>query len=83
MTFWPNAIQEARRCFGWGKEDIYDAMRELRPQQFHKIMRSDREFGLMLDVYKARGLKGENVYIHFYIDQAGEDTLVISSFKRI
>ena len=35
---------------------------------------------IMLDVYHAQGLKGENVYIHFYIESG---KLIINSFHEL
>jgi len=35
-----------------------------------------------MDFYKARRLKGENVYTHFYIDD-DVPCLVVNSFKQI
>ena len=37
---------------------------------------------IILDVYKAPGLKGEDVYTHFYIDGDAE-LLIVNSFKQL
>jgi len=36
----------------------------------------------LIDYYKAHGLKGEDVYTHFYIDTETE-LLIVDSFKKI
>ena len=61
---------------------MLDALRRLRPGHFHKSDNSDVKPAVVLDFYKARGLKGEDVYTHFYIDDE-KRVLVINSFKRI
>jgi len=62
----PNVLKDAQSDFGWGKSDIVDALSKLKPGHF----------------YKAYGLKGEDVYIHFYIDDE-DGVLVVNSFKRV
>jgi hypothetical protein len=72
----------ALRDFGWGEKDILDAVRKLKPKCFYKTEECRVKSGQMVDYYKARGLKGENVYLHFYIDIV-TDELVIQSCKRL
>jgi hypothetical protein len=62
-----NARVDANSCFGWGIEDIEDAFSKLQNKHYKKSMRSKTIAGVILDVYHAEGLKGEDVYIHFYI----------------
>ena len=78
----PNALDDAQRDFGWGTRDILDALRKLRPGHFYKSDTSAKKHAVMLDFYKAQGLKGEDVYTHFYIDDENE-VLVVNSFKRV
>lgn len=77
-----NALDGARDAFGWNSDDILDALRRLQVKHFHKSAVSRINPQRVLDFYKARRLKGENVYIHFYVD---DDTgkLIINSFKEI
>ena len=75
-----NALSDARSLFGWETEDIARAILGLRPRDFHKTEPSKFLAGVMLDVYKARNLMGENVYTHFYMNSG---RLIINSFKQI
>lgn len=77
-----NALDGARDAFGWNSADILDAVRRLQVKHFYKSAVSKINPERVLDFYKARGLKGENVYIHFYIDE-DTGTLIINSFKEI
>ena len=78
----PNALDEARKAFGWLSEDILKALLALKPNHFYKSEKSFFDPKVVLDFYKAPGLMGENVYTHFYVnDHTGE--LVINSFKEI
>lgn len=70
------------RCFGWGMDNILDAFLKLKPQHFYKTDVSRINPENVIDYYKARGLKGENIYTHFYIDDEAE-FLIINSFKKI
>ena len=78
----PNARRDAYRCFGWESEDIIDAILKLQPKYYYKTDASRINPENVIDYYKAKGLKGENVYIHYYIDDESE-TLIINSFKEI
>ncbi len=78
----PNALNCAQRDFGWETRDILDALRRLKPGHFYKSEPSGKKHGVVLDFYKAYGLKGEDVYIHFYIDDE-DGVLVVNSFKRV
>lgn len=77
-----NALNDALRDFGWETPDVIDAVKRLQPRHFYKRDESKKKHRVVLDFYKAHGLKGEDVYIHFYIDE-GDGVLVINSFKRI
>ena len=77
-----NALDGARDAFGWRPHDILDALGRLQSKHFNKSDVSQNDPHSMLDIYKARGLKGENVYTHFYIDR-DTDTLIVNSFKEI
>ncbi|MCK4548381.1 MAG: type II toxin-antitoxin system MqsR family toxin [Candidatus Eisenbacteria sp.] len=77
----PNALWDAEEAFGWDEADIFDALGRLKPKHFYKSAESDCVPGTMLDFYKARSLKGENVYIHFYVDEETRK-LVVNSFKE-
>jgi hypothetical protein len=77
-----NALNGARNSFGWGVDEIRSAILALHPCDFDISDWSRHKPGVMIDYYKARNLKGENVYTHFYIDH-DEVIVVINSFKRI
>lgn len=77
-----NALDEARDAFGWEESDIRDAIVRLRLSHFHKSDELKTKPGIMVDYYKAPGMYGENVYMHFYVhDETGE--LIINSFKEL
>lgn len=77
-----DALRYARRDFGWETDDICQALKELRLSHFWKSEPSRIQPSVMIDVYKATGLRGEDVYTHFYIDpKTGE--LVVNSFKKL
>lgn len=77
-----NALEDALHDFGWETPDIVDALMRLRPKHFYKSDESKKKPGTLLDIYKACGLKGEDVYMHFYIDDV-KGVLVVNSFKRL
>lgn len=77
----PNALITALRDFGWETEDILDALSKLQRKHYYKTARFEKDIMIELDYYKARPLKEENVYIHFYIDP-DDNMLIINSFKR-
>jgi hypothetical protein len=76
------AKDTAGKAFGWGESDMRDALMKLQPSHFYKPGISNFEPHFPIDFYKARGLKGENVYIHFYIDDE-TNLLMVDSFKEI
>lgn len=76
-----NALDAARKDFGWEEVDIGNAFLKLQAKHFHKSEPSIKVPGVMVDVYIACGLNEEDVYTHFYIDRK-DDLLIINSFKR-
>ncbi|MDR2850211.1 MAG: hypothetical protein LBW77_06700, partial [Verrucomicrobiota bacterium] len=74
-------LKGARDAFGWETEDIKAALLALRPNHFRKSDGSTylQKDGVILDFYTMR-FKGENVYMHFYIDNGV--LLVLNSFKE-
>lgn len=77
-----NALDGARDAFGWDASDILSALSELQLKHFHGKDNSKFNPLIVVDSYRAYGLKGENVYTHFYInDKTG--LLVVNSFKEI
>ena len=72
----------ANDAFGWGFADILDALIKLQPKHFYKKAVARFDPKIVLDFYKATGLKGENVYTHFYIDDE-LNKLIVNSFKEI
>ena len=75
-----NALESAYQDFGWKTDDILDAIRKLKPAHYYKSEPSRMRKSLFIDYYKAPELKGEAVYIHFYIV---DGRLIVNSFKRI
>jgi len=77
----PKVLHTAYRDFGWGTEKILDALKKLRRRHYYKTepLRTNASTRIHVDYYRAKGLKGENVYTHFHID---DDHLVIGSFKE-
>lgn len=61
------ALLEAQRDFGWIKKDILNSLKKLRRNQCHKTERSTQSPRVMMDIYHARNLNGENVYTKLYI----------------
>jgi len=77
-----NARDSAYYDFGWNTEDILDALSKLQSKHHYKYDCSKIKPQIVIDYYKAKPLKGEAVYIHFYIDDdAG--MLIVNSFKEI
>ncbi len=74
------ARNTARNDFGWNHDDIKKAILQLKNMHFYKSSTKYDDPSIYVDYYKAKGLMGENVYIHFRIE---EDTIVICSFKEI
>lgn len=77
-----NALDGARAAFGWGPADILDALAKLQLKHFYKSDVSRIDKRIVLDYYKARRLKGEQVYTHFYIAESS-GKLIVNSFKEI
>lgn len=74
------AQETAENDFGWKKKEIVAAIMKLQISHFLKRdVRYDNP-SIHVDYYKARGLCGEDVYIHFRIEK---EILYICSFKRI
>ena len=76
-----NALYFARRHFGWEYDEILDAMKKLTRKHYHKTEPSQVRPSVMLDFYKAPGLKGENVFTHFYVDPS-TGNVIINSLKK-
>jgi hypothetical protein len=76
------ALESALNDFGWELVDILDAFKKLQRKHFYKTANSNFIPDLPIDYYKARDLKGEDIYTHFYIDKETQ-VLQVDSFKRI
>lgn len=74
------ASRGAWLSFGWRQADILDAVARLQVKHFYKREPYRENPSIEMDNYKARGLKGENVYTHFHVE---DGLLIISSFKKI
>ena len=78
-----NAIKGADVSFGWETVDILDALNNLENKHFYKSAVSNKlKSSTVLDFYKAKNLKGENIYIHYYIND-DEGMLIVNSFKQL
>jgi len=75
-----NALDSADEDFGWGPDEISNAIGALTGKHFVKSEDHRRYPSIKVDYYRARGLKGENVYTHFYTKGG---VLIVSSFKQI
>jgi len=75
-----DAVRGALKSFGWEISEIRKAILKLQPKHFYKTEKHFSNPGIYVDYYKARGLMGENVYIHLHVDNG---FLVIESFKEI
>jgi hypothetical protein len=74
------AKDTAFKHFSWRTDKIKKAFLKLQPKHFYKRGVKYDNPGIAVDYYKAYGLMGEDVYIHFRIE---EGVLIICSFKRI
>lgn len=77
-----NALRTALDDFEFEMDDIKKAISLLQLKHFYKSENSKIIDRLILDVYKARNLLGENIYTHLYIDD-NSGQLIINSFKRL
>jgi len=79
------ALKTAEADFGWKRDDIIRAFKRLSARDFYKTApKYDSSPAVMVDYYKAWNMMGEQVYIHFRIDDKEDGQfLVICSFKRI
>jgi hypothetical protein len=77
-----NALKSALDDFEFAMDDIKTAISLLQLKHFYKSENSKMIDRLILDVYKARNLLGENIYTHLYIDD-NSGKLIINSFKRL
>jgi len=78
------ALDCANRDFGWDYPAIRDALCGLKDRHFYKSERHRVIPGVVVDIYKARKLKGEDVYLHFYVDYLdGEERVILNSFKHL
>jgi len=82
VQFTGTALSCAWEDFAWGKKEVLEAVMSLKLRHFYKTEECKVYPGQMVDYYKAKKLKGENVYTHFYIDIT-TDNLIIQSFKKL
>jgi hypothetical protein len=74
------ARKSAQNDFGWDLDDICRALLAMSVKSWYKSEPRFNNPEIWVDYYRAYGLKGENVYTHFYVDG---DKLIIDSFKEI
>jgi hypothetical protein len=75
-----NARTTAKDDFGWNRDDIKKAVSKLQQKHFYKSATRYDDPGIYVDYYKAYQLMGEDVYLHFRVE---DDCLIICSFKEI
>lgn len=81
--FTRNAINRARKDFGWGPEEIKNCILSLTGSHFDKPDSADWDQYLVFDIYKARKVyQNKDVYLHFYITDQGT-LLIINSCHRL
>jgi len=73
-----DALDRARKDFGWNEADIRYVYSKL--QQVKDYHKSGTKFGITIDIYHVRKIKGANVYTHCYID---DGKLIIDSFHQL
>ncbi len=76
-----NAFFGASDAFGWDYGDIIDALLRLREADYYKSDESRCVRNTVIHVYKARDLKGKDVYMHLYVDASGR--VVLNSCKGL
>ncbi len=84
----PEAYFEAREDFEWRQDDIEKFFMRLKKKHWHKSDNMRRKIPrnyagrlpIILDIYHAENVLGENVYTHFYFE---EDLLVIDSLHGL
>jgi len=84
VIFTRDARDGAAHAFGWDTDDMLEALSKLESKHFFKTENAYWDKSIAFDYYKARNLMGENVYIHFFIDdKSSKPKLVVNSFKGI
>lgn len=73
------ALENARKDFGWSTEDIEKAFLKLTRKHFSHAVAHFTKPKLWVDHYRAYGLMGENVYTHVHFE---DGILQIESLKR-
>ncbi len=74
------ARTSAQNDFGWDVNDICRALQSMPVKFCYKSEPRFNDPKIWVDYYRAHGLKGENVYTHFYVENG---KLIIDSFKEI
>ncbi len=75
-----NALFQAYSDFGWSNDEITKAILRLRRRDCYKSDPSSAVPGATLDFYRVRGLVGQNVFLHLYVNEEGD--VVLNSCKR-
>ena len=87
-TIEPEAYATAREDFGWKSDDIEDFFNRLKKKDWHKSDEMKRKIPrnyagrlpIILDIYHAKNILGEDVYTHFYFE---DDRLVVDSLHGL
>ncbi len=76
----PRAWRDARKWFKWTSRDICDAILELPQAACHKTVKQFDNPEILLDMYRAEDINGENIFTHLYMENGW---LVVDSFKEL
>ncbi len=74
------ALLKAMDDFGWDVYGICSALLALSIEDCYQSQPRYQNPSIFVDYYRAYGLKGENVYTHFFVE---DGILVVDSFKEI
>jgi hypothetical protein len=76
-----NALFDANADFAWDYSDIRDVLLALHAGDYYKSEPSECVRGQTVHFFKARSLRGQDVYIHLYVDDG--QYVVLNSFKSL
>ncbi len=82
VLVWRKALDSAGQDFGWGMTNVLEAVCCLGKKHFYKTEPCSAVKGAMVDYFKAHGLRGEDVYVHLYVDPDSR-VVNVQSCKRL
>ena len=72
------ARKDARDWFAWGAGEVCEAILKLPKECCYDTQRKRSNPEIMVDLYRANDINGEDIYTHFYME---DGWLIIDSFK--